>query len=339
MGKRGNIQRAYCTRQFGLRCILLLVVLIFSNIIEEVAGEKMKVDYLHFTSQGQRLQMAYTYQKSTKPETATVLLLHGKNFNLSYWTSTIDFLISNGYHVIAPDQVGFGRSSKPETYQYSFQQLAYNTKLLLDSLNIEKVIVLGHSMGGMLATRFTLMYPERCMQMILENPIGLEDWKQKVPYFTVDDEYRKELYKTKEELKKHMLENYFHNDWKKEYDPLLEESAAYLKANDFTASAKCMAFTSDMIFTQPVCEEFSLLKIPTTLIIGQADRTAIGKERANPEVAAALGNYPVLGKATAAKINNCCLIELEGIGHIPHVENFKLFSENLLKILVIKDLK
>ncbi len=79
--------------------------------------------------------------------------------------------------LVAPDQIGFGKSSKPLYYQYTFQQLAINTLAILDSLQIKKISVLGHSMGGMLATRFTLMYPERVDNFILANPIGLEDWK------------------------------------------------------------------------------------------------------------------------------------------------------------------
>lgn len=45
-------------------------------------------------------------------------------------------------------------------------------------------------MGGMLATRFALMFPEMTEKLILLNPIGLEDWKIKVPYQTVDEWYR-----------------------------------------------------------------------------------------------------------------------------------------------------
>lgn len=80
-----------------------------------------------------------------------------------------------------PDQVGFGNSSKPEHFQYSFQQLALLTKKLVDTLGIQEINVLGHSMGGMLAVRFTLMYPDVVSKFILKDPIGLEDYKVKVP--------------------------------------------------------------------------------------------------------------------------------------------------------------
>ncbi|UPL04388.1 acetoin dehydrogenase E2 subunit dihydrolipoyllysine-residue acetyltransferase [Pseudomonas sp. IsoF] len=67
-------------------------------------------------------------------------------------------------------------SSKPAYYQYSFQQLADNTHAL-DQLGVKQAIVLGHSTGGMLATRYALMYPQQVERLAMVNPIGLEDWK------------------------------------------------------------------------------------------------------------------------------------------------------------------
>ena len=131
--------------------------------------------------EGSAYQMAYMDVQPQNPNKQTVMLLHGKNFNGAYWGETARALAAQGFRVIIPDQVGFGKSSKPDYFQYSFQQLALNTKALLDSLGVEKTAVLGHSMGGMLATRFALMFPERTTKLILENPIGLEDWKLKVP--------------------------------------------------------------------------------------------------------------------------------------------------------------
>ncbi|PWG67434.1 alpha/beta hydrolase, partial [Enterobacter mori] len=79
--------------------------------------------------------------------------------------------------VIAPDQVGFCSSSKPEGYQFSFAQLAHNTQALLQQEGIDQVSVIGHSMGGMLAARLALNYPQLAEQLVLVNPIGLEDWQ------------------------------------------------------------------------------------------------------------------------------------------------------------------
>lgn len=283
----------------------------------------------NFQSQGQSVSMAYVYEKPLGNSKGTVLLLHGKNFSAYYWENTIRHLNQKGYTVIAPEQLGFGESSQPASYQFTFQQLAKNTKQLLDSLDAGNLIVLGHSMGGMLAVRFALMYPNLCRQLILEDPIGLEDWKLRVPYCSVDEEYRRELKKTRQDLKDYMLKNYFHNEWKDDYDALLDESSKFFARKDFQQYAKNMALTTDMIFTQPVCYEFDQLKLPVCLIIGQKDKTAIGKERVDDKTAEKLGNYAELGKRAASQIPDCKLIPLEGMGHIPHVENFAVFIKAL----------
>jgi len=151
------------------------------------------VDFIQLNIQDEALKMAFMDVRPLNPNGHVVMLLHGKNFNGAYWGQTARVLAENGYRVIIPDQIGFGKSSKPKHIQYSFQLLAENTKAILDTLGIEKIFLLGHSMGGMVATRFALMYPQRVEKFILENPIGLEDWKVKVPYLSVDQWYQAEL--------------------------------------------------------------------------------------------------------------------------------------------------
>src|SRR2546427_93701 len=84
-------------------------------------------------SQRQSLEMAYLDIAPKKAPVGVVVLLHGKNFCAATWKESIKPLIAAGYRVIAPDQVGFCKSSKPERYQYSFAQLAANTHALLRS--------------------------------------------------------------------------------------------------------------------------------------------------------------------------------------------------------------
>src|SRR5580693_2538858 len=138
--------------------------------------------FIKLNIQGEALKMAYMDVKPSNANGHVVMLLHGKNFNGAYWGQTAKVLVENGYRVIIPDQIGFGKSSKAQHIQYTFQLLSQNTKAILDTLGIQKIYLLGHSMGGMVATRFALMYPELIEKFILENPIGLEDWKIKVPY-------------------------------------------------------------------------------------------------------------------------------------------------------------
>ena len=291
------------------------------------------VRFFEIDTQGQKLRMAYMDVAAEKPNGKTVLLLHGKNFSGAYWAPTIRALTAAGYRVIAPDQVGFGKSAKPASYQFSFQALAANTRKLLTSLGIEKFFLVGHSMGGMLATRMALMYPAQVEKLILVNPIGLEDWKLLVPYRSVEENFAQELRTTPEAIREYQRVNYFAGQWKPEYEPLIEILAGWTRHPEYRRVAWNSALTSDMIFTQPVLYEFERLKVPTLLIIGQRDRTAIGKALVSKEVASRMGDYPALGKAAARRIPNARLVEIQEAGHLPQVESFQKYIQALLDFI------
>lgn len=291
------------------------------------------VHYITLNLQQQELKMEYMDVKPENFNGKSVLLLHGKNFNGAYWKTTIDALTKKGFRVVIPDQIGFGKSDKPDNFQYTFQQLAENTKQILDTLGIKKIAVLGHSMGGMVATRFALMYPEVTEKLILENPIGLEDWKLKVPYKPVDWWYKNELTQSYDRIKKYQLDSYYDGKWKPEYDEWVNLLAGWTLNSDFDKIAWNAALTYDMIFTQPVVYEFQNIKAPTLLIIGTRDRTALGKPLVSTEVQATMGLYANLGKETQKKIPNAKLVEIPNIGHMPHIESFDKFITPLIDFL------
>lgn len=291
------------------------------------------VKYHGFTAQGQPLVMAYMDVRPENPNRRTVVLLHGKNFNGDYWGRTAGDLAKAGFRVVIPDQVGFGKSTKPDHFHFTFEQLAHNTAGLLDALGVENAVILGHSMGGMLATRFALMYPERTQSLVLVNPIGLEDWRRVVPYQTVSQWYESELKKSFEGIKAYMQESYYDGDWQTEYDRPVELLAGMAQSPDWPRMAWVQALTYDMIFTQPVVHELGDLEVPTLLIIGTRDRTALGKNLVSEEVRQTLGRYDELGKKAAEVIPDAKLVELDDVGHMPMLEAYGRYMEALTGFL------
>jgi pimeloyl-ACP methyl ester carboxylesterase len=287
------------------------------------------------SSQGQDLVMGFM---DVAPEgTAngrTVVLMHGKNFCGATWATTIRMLTKAGYRVIVPDQIGFCSSSKPAGYQFSFNQLAANTGALLSARGVDRAIIVGHSMGGMLAARFALAYPERVSRLVLVNPLGLEDWQDKgVPYATIDELNQSELKTSFESIKAYQQRFYYNGAWKPEYDPPVAMLAGLYAGPGKAAVAWNQAQTSDMIFTQPVIHEFPRLGVPTSMMIGGADRTAPGSNRAPPELAATLGHYRELGREAARILPKASLVEFPDLGHSPQVESPARFHAALLKEL------
>lgn len=246
---------------------------------------------------------------------------------------TIRALTARGFRVIAPDQIGFGKSSKPAAYQFSFHTLADNTRSLLRALNVERVSVVGHSMGGMLATRFALLHPDMTDRLILVNPIGLEDYRRGVPYRTVEQHYANELKTTPESIREYQRKSYYAGEWKPEYEELIQAPAGWTRHPQYARVAWNAALTTDMIITQPVVHELRDLRVPTLLIIGTRDRTALGAAWAPPEVASRMGDYTQLGKRAAEAIPNARLIELPGVGHMPMIEAFDAYRDALVEFL------
>jgi pimeloyl-ACP methyl ester carboxylesterase len=322
--------------------ILLTAALLAGSASAATYGPQLEgFNYPHpvqkysFTSQGVKLEMAYMDVAPTVAANGkTAVLLHGKNFCGATWDQTITELTKAGYRVVAPDQIGFCASSKPEHYQYTFQQLAANTDALLKNIGIKQAIFIGHSTGGMLATRYALMYPDAVARLVLVNPIGLEDWKALgVPGPSVDQWYAREQKLSADSVRAYERATYYGGTWKPEYEKWVDMLAGLNAGPGHKLVAWNSALIYDMIFTQPVVYEFPLLKVPTTLLIGDADTTAIAKDVAPPEVKAKIGHYNVLGKETVKKIPGARLVEFKGMGHAPQMEDPVAFHRTLLEEL------
>ncbi|HKG06890.1 MAG TPA: alpha/beta hydrolase [Pedobacter sp.] len=287
------------------------------------------VKYFPVYTEGQDLRMAYMDIAPTQLANGrTVVLFHGKNFGGYYWADVIKALTNRGFRVVVPDQIGFGKSSKAIIH-YSFHQMAKWNKSLLDSLKIPRTSVLGHSMGGMLATRFALMYPEKTEKLLLENPIGLEDYRRFIPYVTTEEQYRTELKATPESIRKYYQSSYF-TLWKPGYEELVRIAGGVTNSSDFPRWARVAAMTYTMIYEQPVIYEFYNVRVPTILFIGKEDKTIIGKALLSPDQQAIYGQYKLLGKQTAAKIPGAKIVEFDACGHIPHIEIATEFNVALL---------
>jgi pimeloyl-ACP methyl ester carboxylesterase len=292
------------------------------------------VQRFDFESQAQSLSMAYLDIRPDHPNGRTVVLLHGKNFCAATWEQAIAPLVQAGYRVVAPDQIGFCKSSKPRAYQFGLHQLAANTKALLDHIGVTRPVVVGHSMGGMLAMRYALMYPDAMAGLVLVNPLGLEDWRALgVPELTVDQWYQSELKVTAASIKAYQQSTYYAGTWAPAYDRWVAMSAGMYTGPGREPFVWDQALVYDMILNQPVVHELEHIRVPTALMIGQRDTTAIGKAWAPPEVAAKLGNYPELGRRAADRIPGSVLIPFPEDGHAPQIQSPDAFNRALLDVL------
>jgi pimeloyl-ACP methyl ester carboxylesterase len=280
--------------------------------------------------QGQALRMAYMdVAPAGAANGKAIVLLHGKGFTSAYWADVIRLLAGKGYRVVAPDQIGFGKSAKPEI-RYSFDLLAQNTKLLLDHLGISRAAIVGHSFGGMLAVYFARDYPEITSVLVLENPIGLEDYRAVIKPIPLATLFATEMAQTPQSYRAFMKA--FFVGWPSVAEESVETFSRILKSPEYPRWAMASALTYQMIYEEPIRQDYHLLKMPVLLIIGEGDHSAFFRRYA-PEAAKALGHWTELGREAVKDLPHGRLVEIEGSGHVPHIEKAAEFDTALTNFL------
>ena len=243
----------------------------------------------------------------------TVVLLHGNNFGGFYFKALIDGLTNAGFRVLVPDQIGYGKSSKPIA-PYNFNSQARNTFLILQKERIERAMVVGHSMGGMLAARMATQYPKTVERLVIYNPIGLTDGRFDRPMTPIDDAYRNTLTTTNYQSTRTGLGRYVaHNPkaWNDEFEKYTRVRYSWTLSADWPRLAMVQALISQMLYQDPVVYDWAHIQVPT-LAFGGAEDLLLGPASAFQERMAFLAKSIPNGNGRVHLI--------PGLGHVPHLE-------------------
>jgi pimeloyl-ACP methyl ester carboxylesterase len=260
-----------------------------------------------------------------------VVLLHGKNFDSSYWSGPISWLSQAGFRVVVPDQIGFNKSSKPDL-DYTFEALAANTVALLDALQLRTVVLVGHSTGGMLAVRMASIYPERIERLVLEDPIGLVDYREFIPPQPTEKLVEAERRYTVETYRA-FVANYFPRLPAAQYEPFVEWRMRVAESGEFERFARATALTYQMIYRGPVRDLYRTLTMPVLLFAGDKDRSAPLAAYAPADKRAAMPNIPAAAKSVVAELQHGELVTVPDVGHVPHLEAPDVFREAFMKFV------
>jgi pimeloyl-ACP methyl ester carboxylesterase len=291
------------------------------------------VSMLVLSGESEPLRLAYMDVKPTAQANGrAVLLLHGRNFPSSYWEPTINALIGAGYRVVVPDQVGFGKSSKPLA-QMSFDSLARHTLALLDRLALPRVDIVAHSMGGMLAVRFARAYPERLDRLVLAAPIGLEDYRNFVPPVDTDRIIADEDRLTADGYRRQLVTNYSLTLPPDDITPFVEARMRIKDAADYPRWLRAFVNSYQTIWSQPVVYEIPLLTQPTLFIMGANDHNAPGRAYAPEAVRPKMGDNARLARELAARMKDGKIVVFDGIGHLVQLEAKERFNAAMLSFL------
>src|ERR1700731_1405726 len=290
------------------------------------------VSMLPLVNVGEQVRMAYMDVAPAQPNGRTVVLLHGRNFPASYWAPIIKTLNQAGYRVVVPDQIGFGKSSKP-TGDLHFDTLARNTIALLDHLQIAKADIVAHSMGGMLAVRITRAYPDRISRLLLAAPIGLGEYRLYVPPTPTEKILENEDRLTADGYRKQLETNYSLKLPPDQVTPFIDARFNIKGSSEYPRWLRAFVNSAQMIYREPVVHEIPLITEPVLFIMGADDHNAPGKPNAPEALRPKMGHNAELAEALAAKMPNARAEVLPNAGHLVFLDAPAKFNELMLAFL------
>lgn len=119
----------------------------------------------------------WTVSFNTESKEIPLVMLHGLGAGVALWVMNFDAL-AKGRPVYAIDILGFGRSSRPKFSSDALtceKQFVKSVEEWRREMNIKNMILLGHSMGGFIASSYALSYPDRVKHLILADPWGFPE--------------------------------------------------------------------------------------------------------------------------------------------------------------------
>jgi pimeloyl-ACP methyl ester carboxylesterase len=290
------------------------------------------VHLLPVVDDGKQLNMAYMDVAPAQPNGRTVVLLHGRNFPSSYWAPVIRMLNEAGFRVVVPDQIGFGKSSKPSG-ELHFDTLARNTIALLDHLKIDKAEIIAHSLGGMLGVRIARAYPDRVVHLVLTAPIGLEDYRLYVPPTPTEKIIETEDKLTAEGYRKQLQTNYAIKLPAEAITPFIDARFNIKGSPDYPRWLRAFVSSGQMIYREPVAHEIPLITAPTLFVMGADDHNAPGRPNAPEALRAKMGQNAELARQLAAQMPNARAEVIADTGHLVFLEAPEKYKELVLGFL------
>jgi len=250
--------------------------------------------------------LKYVYLESENKDAETLVLLHGFGADKDNFTESAPYL--KDFHLIVPDHIGFGESSKPATADYSPEAQARRLHELFSFLNLDRRIHMGgSSMGGHIAMTYAALYPAEVKSLWLLDPGGV--WSAP----------KSEVMQIVEETGKNPLTAKTEEEFRDVFDIVMSEppfvpgfvldQMAKKRIDNFELEQNIF----DQIKADSVEERVTGLETPTLLVWGVEDRVLH------------VGATDVLEQL----MQNVTTVKMEGIGHLPQLEAPKETAQDL----------
>ncbi len=274
------------------------------------------VQYLELTRFNEQMRMAYMDVQPTGPANGQVVFWqHGMNFYSEAYTPTLKKLAEEGFRVIAVDRIGYGKSSKP-VIPYNFNFVAANMKALLDELGIEEAAMVGHSMGGMVVSRFAMLYPEVTTHVVMVNQIGLTDQRQSRPW---TDPFASPTGVSSYQSILAGHRRYFPEAWPPEHLEFVRRQYGQTMSGEWPRLAMVRRLQGQMLYDDPVVYDWQHISSKALVLAGEEDGL--------------IADFPRYARHVASELQNSAILLYPGIGHAPQIEIPDQFHADLIRFL------
>jgi pimeloyl-ACP methyl ester carboxylesterase len=267
------------------------------------------------------------YVTGQPSQNAPVVFMHGIGRSLEDWSTTAQAL-SEARQVYAFDQIGFGKTEKPKR-SYTFNDLRDFSLRFMDTVKLERAVLAGNSLGGAVALRMALSYPERVAGLILSAPAGLgREMALLLRLCTVPllGEYltRRQPQRPdgnpKEGVTKALESCFYDHRFVTQERINYDYNLSLLPGSQYafltTLRSSCNWLGSRPVFLKNVLEKLSELSTPTLVVWGKQDHI-----------------LPVKYAENARRIPGAKVHVLEACGHFPQLEQADTFNRLVLNFL------
>lgn len=187
----------------------------------------------------------------------TIVLLHGYLSSSKYWNKLEPYLLKAGYKVVKIDLLGFGDAPKPIECEYSYKDhVEYISYKIDELLEDEKIILVGHSMGSLIALRYAIKRPKKVFKLVMLNP----------PMYANSMQAHETLYGTGRFYRLIIYSRFRRLIWR---FLKLTVRHPYIGHHSFEARERSL---SNLIKRAEVFDDLEKIKVRTLLTVGSKDR-------------------------------------------------------------------
>ena len=218
--------------------------------------------------------------KSKLSEKTPIVFVHGWVVNWSCFKDEIKYFVRKKYPIIYLDLRGHGRSSKPNNIDsYHLDLMVEDINQILKKEGIKKIILIGHSMGGMISALFSVKYPNKLKKLILinsyyRNPL----YSKKILFFNSHRRFARLIYEyvltytsIQQEFKRVKID----------FSKMKSKSDFYIALMEIKNPLRLSFLTLGAMFKYNVTKELKKIKVPTLIIASKDDQFFSVKDEKN----------------------------------------------------------